>query len=998
MRDWLKGILGGSSPPTPADIPESWVKELRDMLADAYAAGGGHLPGAGGKLDADKLEAAVHFILHGGDAWVRPAPAQTQTGYIQYYDRDQKSPRPEFYGPMADLPAEVLLRWAQVIEAMILLNPYTKLYIPFPGNVHWPELVLLISSGGSLNSWPPPTTQLMHYGVLEKMLAAAQIDASAPIAGAFATPVDSGYGAAQRLSAVANCPDFPAAIARHAKAVSPHLTAGNAAQKVHMLGMLDKARGAPLDALAAEVAELAVSSAKQVRIAADGILQSSTHAIVAPLRELALKGKPEQRLHALRHLYDRGTRTNDESLREWARSTAAADKAPSVQALPNEWESNQAANAASDVRYKIAPVVIDWQQPMTAELTARIDKLLPAMNKVIEANNKRAREHHAQLVAQGNKHNFKLQQNPEIPASVVRKLKDLLADGKAPAGNAEKLTRLLWMLNGVLQEFAVDSPMHITQVFKTLWYFDLLLDNRQSLNHISVSTFNACYAKTNKPSLLELAQMLIESGIPGDQLLRSYCSAYHGLGKNWRPEDVWPYIAQNVPAIENFLLGTSATDYSFDRSMLFLAIASLPVTPPRLVNVLYTVALGTGKSERLMAQEALANLPDKEARIISALSDGKSETRMIAAQWLGRLRHMPAVPALAKAVAAEKHDTAKGAMLDALQILGEPVDKYLKRDSLLAEAKKQLAKGVPKDMEWLPLDSIPEVRWTDNGEQVPPEVLRWMLAQACRAKTPEPNAVLRKYCAMFEPRARAQFGQWVLEHWLREDVAPISPEDALARARSHAQSSWNLMKSHPQYFKDSPLLGKSEAELVAAYLPSLMRTPRGSAAASKGLLAVAAACAAERAAAPVQRYIKEWYGTRASQGKALVAMLAWIEHPSATQVMLAIGNRFRTKSIQEEATRQAEALADRKGWTLAELADRTMPSAGFDESGEMELSYGTRAFTARLLPDFKIELYSPEGKKIAALSEPRQDDDADRAKESKKALSSSKKELKSIVE
>ena len=36
-----------------------------------------------------------------------------------------------------------------------------------------------------------------------------------------------------------------------------------------------------------------------------------------------------------------------------------------------------------------------------------------------------------------------------------------------------------------------------------------------------------------------------------------------------------------------------------------------------------------------------------------------------------------------------------------------------------------------------------------------------------------------------------------------------------------------------------------------------------------GLLAVAAACCAERAAPPVQRYLKEWYGTRAAQGKAL---------------------------------------------------------------------------------------------------------------------------------
>ena len=181
-------------------------------------------------------------------------------------------------------------------------------------------------------------------------------------------------------------------------------------------------------------------------------------------------------------------------------------------------------------------------------------------------------------------------------------------------------------------------------------------------------------------------------------------------------------------------------------------------------------------------------------------------------------------------------------------------------------------------------------------------------------------------------------------------------------------------------------------------MANLQRQPLASAIASKGLLAVAAACCAERAAPPVQRYLKAWYGTRAAQGKALIAMLAWIEHPSATQLMLSIGNRFRTKSFQEEATRQAQALAERRGWSLAELADRTIPTAGFDETGALELSYGPRQFSARLLPDFKIELLNPEGKKIAALPDPRQDDDEAEAKAAKKALSAAKKELKSIVE
>jgi hypothetical protein len=205
------------------------------------------------------------------------------------------------------------------------------------------------------------------------------------------------------------------------------------------------------------------------------------------------------------------------------------------------------------------------------------------------------------------------------------------------------------------------------------------------------------------------------------------------------------------------------------------------------------------------------------------------------------------------------------------------------------------------------------------------------------------------------------------------------------------------MGHSPQYFQNDPNFGQSLEEITATYLPEFLRQPAGSASDSRGLLAVVAACAGEGVVAPTARYLKEWYGVRAVQGKVLIAMLAWIDHPSATQLMLSIGDRFRTRGFQEEAIRQAEALAVRKGWTLTELADRTIPSAGFNEMGILELNYGSRNFTARLRSDHKVELYTAEGKKIASLPEPRQEDDAELAREAKKTLSAAKKEIKNSV-
>jgi Domain of unknown function (DUF4132) len=992
MRELTKGLSSAVTPPPEGVTPE-WVSELKRMLAEAYVIGGTNLSGS-------NLDSAEEFVLRGeAGTWVHPVPPGNTTRGTRYRS-DQRPEQPGFYAALWSIPGDILLRWAQVLEAMAYLNQHSRLYIPFPGNVHWPELVLVYGSGSSLNSWPPSTLQRIAYSTIEKMLVAAGMEPHLLLVGAFATPVDSGYGAESSLGAVSYCPDFAQALDRHIEAVRPLLLAGGAGQRVYVLTMLTRATPHVLDKFAPEIAELAVSSAKQVRVAADGFVQSAGPVMVPVLRRLATAGKPEQRLYALRHLYQRGQKCLDAVLCDFARATAAVDKAPSVQALIGQWQAEAAADAAPEANYDFEVPSIPWPEGADASVSARLDKLWHDMNGLIRADNQRSREHYERYKSQHGQPKWPLRQHDELGSDWLEDLKAFVGSGSVPPKEGPRPGQVIWVALTAIRNLAGESVLKPTQLFKILQYVGHLVRNDDGrFNHLASDCFNRLYAGTGRPTLIELATMIRDIGRDPVLLLNAFCSGRFGsIARGWRSEDVWPFVAQHVPVIERHLQGLEQTDHFFERSRLYDAIATLPIPPPRIVNALFAVALGQGKSERKQAQAAVANLPDKEARVISALSDGKSEIRAIAAQWLGKLKFSPALGALEKAVAAEKHDNTKGAMLDALEALGQPVGKYLKRDLLLPEAQKALAKGPPKELSWVPWDSLPQVQWADTGYPVAPEVLKWMIVQACRANSPEPNAVLRKYCAMFEPHDRERFGQWVLDQWLVEDVAPIAADDAHQRALAQAQSMHRTMKSHPQYFQNNPHLGRTVQELTAAYLPGFLRQPKGSAIGSKGMLAVAAACAGERAAAPIARYIKEWYGTRASQGKALVAMLAWIDHPSATQVMLAIGNRFRTKSIQEEAARQAEALADRKGWTLAELADRTIPTAGFDENGELELPYGPRIFKARLLPDFKIELFNPEGKKIASLPEPRQDDDEALAKASRKSLSAGRKEIKSIVD
>lgn len=917
------------------------------------------------------------------------------TGY--HYQSINDKP-PELYCDFDAVPVAVGLRWARLLDACVPAQE-RRYSLAFPGGVNWPETLLMHSAGCSITGWSSARPVARHISVdmLERFLVEAGLDASSLISSAFASSVTGSYAGAQRQQMVSDLRGFAEALDRHLEVVRPLMQPADIHQRLHVLNMLEKATPGTLEKLAPELCELATGSSKQVRAAAEIVAHRCGAAMVPPLRHMACKGKPDQRLHALKLLYALAQALHDDALQGFARETALADKAPSVAALVGEWDTAQSAiERDSQQRYDYELPRIDWSGGMSPRLSALLDTMWQEVNDSIAKANKQALEFHNRMLAQGNK--YPLHQTEVYAEKDIKSLHDYLASDSVQPPERKSLRRTGWNHVGpALQKLAAADGVTPVTLLKMLMFFDLLIGNNDTLLNPATAGFNAMHRASGRPTLLELAQMLDESGHSGAGLLPSYCYGWgDAIASDWPDDAVWPFFAHHMDAFIQ-ALAVPVSDYTFSRAGLFRAISTLPSTPATVVNALFGLALGTAKSDRRAAQDALANYPDKDARIANALSDGKADTRAVAAQWLARLGVASAIPALEQAVAKEKHDVSKGAMLDALQALGQPVEKYLDRGALVAEAAKSLAKGVPKDLEWFPWSALPEVRWADTGEHVPVDVLRWMMAQAVKQKSPEPNAVLRKYCAMFMPRDRAQFGQMVLETWLHEDTRPIPSDEAMQKARSQAQYVHNSMAQHPQYYQNDPNLGRSVEELTAAYLPGFLRQPEGSATGSKGLLAVVAACAAEGAVAPTARYLKEWYGSRAAQGKALIAMLAWIEHPGATQLMLSIGNRFRTKSFQEEATRQAEALAERKGWTLPELADRTMPSAGFDETGTLALSYGQRQFTARLLPDFKVELYNPDGKKIAVLPEPRQDDDAELAKDAKKAFSAAKKEIKNIV-
>lgn len=995
MLNWLNNLVGKASGSGGDAAVSEWKNRLDSQLKaiDKLPAGKGR-PGLrqdliGYVIAGEPMSALAELAKYPG-----VGEAIGWTGY----NRDEQRSK-VLYENFDALPAPIGVRWGLALDAISAAIRTNWLILVLPNGVHWPEALMMHSAGRGPNIWssdsPVPVGLTMEG--MERLLVESGMEANALLVSGFATPVKSGYAAEQRLMMLTLLKGYADALDRHAETIRPLLAVTQVDQRLHMLAMLAKGHDATLQRFSSELVAEAVSNSKQARSAAELLVRRCGTSAVPPLRQQAESGKPEQRVNALRLLWVLGNEQDDDALRVWVRETAARDKAPNAQALIQEWDALGSASDEAEVKYEYPVPSVRWAETLTPPLSRAIDEFVRGFNAHVEKSNQQRREHHERMKAAG--HKYALHQDTTFSGGESKALKEYIASDLRVWPKPER-NRSAWQhTTDALQKLASAEGVTPMAIYKLLSFLGLAHDNDGSLGYLACSAFNTMHRASGRPSLLELSVMQEEAGHPQEALLGNYCHAYGGaIARDWHSDAVWPYFAQHLDLLVRTLLQSGTKNWHFDRTALFRAVGTLPVPPPSVVNALFDLALGTSKSERPHAQAALANLPGKEMRIINALADGKSEVRTVAAQWIHRLRHEPAIAALEAAVEKEKHDVPKGAMLDALQALGQPVEKYLDRAALAKEATKGLSKELPKDLEWFPWSALPAVRWSDTQQPVPSEVVRWLLVQAFKQKSPEPNAVLRKYCAMFELRDQEVLGQYVLEVWLREDVRPIPPDEAHTRAAQHAQATHGSIQQYPQYHQNSPWLGKSVAELTASFLPSFLRQPAGSAVDSKGLLAIASACAAERAAPLVARYLKEWYGTRASQGKALIAMLAWIEHPTATQLMLSVGSRFRTKSFQDEATRQAEALAERKNWTLSELADRTIPSAGFDEAGELDLSYGERSFTAKLLPDFKIELFNPDGKKIASLPEPRQDDDAERAKEAKKAFSGAKKELKGIVE
>lgn len=149
----------------------------------------------------------------------------------------------------------------------------------------------------------------------------------------------------------------------------------------------------------------------------------------------------------------------------------------------------------------------------------------------------------------------------------------------------------------------------------------------------------------------------------------------------------------------------------------------------------------------------------------------------------------------------------------------------------------------------------------------------------------------------------------------------------------------------------------------------------------------------------MKKQIQTW--TEAARGAlASFAVTAMAINGGSPALMTVndIAAKFPNNMVKKAAKGAFAYAAKSFGVTEDVLADRIVPTLGFDDKGQQVLDYGARQFTVTLMPDLSLTIFDNEkGKAVKSLPKPGANDDEAKAEIAKKNFSELKKQIKAVV-
>jgi hypothetical protein len=634
-------------------------------------------------------------------------------------------------------------------------------------------------------------------------------------------------------------------------------------------------------------------------------------------------------------------------------------------------------------------------------------RLRAAISEAVE----RGRAFHAERVAAGSEHHKKYPFKPPIEPSAAA---DVVAVMRGETLDAQRLGRAFAVVRFamVYQKNQIWAPVGKA-------FAEILAGPQVTLRHvvrlgsaasgnfnsmlIGRGPFASVVAKELAKGLdLRVLDMLVVEERKTGNLATDYLGRHHYSGDwlidgdEFLRDQVWPWVASHFNELDQaFGLAPGSAvaadaiapglrrfyeNNAVPRALELLAL--LPAPPRRYLQVLTDLATTGPKATRAEAREVLALTTNLTGLICGLLNSGEQARRVAASQWLGERGDAAAVPALRAALDKERTDHSRAALLSALARLGEDIAPYFADATLLTEAKKALPKLRSKLTQWFPLEALPSAHWSD-GRPVPAEILRYWLLLADKLKQAGGNPMLHIGLDRLKRDDAERIGLFALATFLAHDTRCPSEQEANAHAEANADQRFQSISRWMKDYTRERAFADLKREKLGQYF--------GSANDHRGILALAHAPAVD-AVAMVRGFFRD-HGQRTAQCRALLECLAANPAPAALQFVLAVAKRYKTAGVQSHAAALIEAVAEANSWSADELADRTVPTGGFDETGNIEIAIRDRTYRLVLTDDCGIAIENPEGKTVASPPSPSGEAEAKDAKEAKKKLSAARKEL-----
>jgi hypothetical protein len=144
--------------------------------------------------------------------------------------------------------------------------------------------------------------------------------------------------------------------------------------------------------------------------------------------------------------------------------------------------------------------------------------------------------------------------------------------------------------------------------------------------------------------------------------------------------------------------------------------------------------------------------------------------------------------------------------------------------------------------------------------------------------------------------------------------------------------------------------------------------------------------------------IRQWPGESLHQrAVAGLDVLAMIGSDVALMNLDGIARKVKFKGLQEKAQEKIAKIAEDRGLTSEELADRLVPDLGLDEDGKMLMDFGSRQFTVGFDELLQPVVLDASGARLKDLPKPIKSDDATKAKEAGDTWKNLKKDAKTLA-